>query len=156
MTQIQTLYYLQNAGSRNMAVDGTVQKIFDLSHETFRSRNIFSMELYIESPSSLRRYENFWNLNSALLNGMTFTVTSQEKTFQAEPLNTTRDLLQLFETASIVDRTIDPTKQILRARFAVGNGGLVLNENNVFEASVDDDLTNVGFISIGLKAITLT
>lgn len=157
MTQIQTLYYLKNAGSRNMAVDGSLTPVvFDVSAESFNTMNVFSLELYIESSSSLRKYENFWNLGSALTNGITLNVTTQQKTFQAEPLKTTRDILQLFETASIIDRSIDPTKQSLRASFKIGNQGLVLSDFNIFEATVNDDMRNVGFLSIGLKAITLT
>ena len=158
MSQVLAHYYLRNAGSLNMAVDGSsTPVVFSLDYASFKTLNIFSIEMYLEATGNVKSYDSFWTL-PGLATGIEVTASTQQETFNSRVLQTTRDIFEVFDPPlDIKTKSIDPTKESLRASFSVISGGLVLSENNNndFTVTINDDLTALDKLSFAVKGIIL-
>lgn len=156
MSQIQTRYFLQNNGSNNMAVDGSVNPVtFDLSHVTLRTFKITLVTIYIEGPANFISYNDFWNVPGPLANGLAMNVSSQLATYMFPPINDTRDLFELADRSTFIDRTINPARSSFRCGLEMYDGSLVLGKDDTFTALVQDDLSDLDYLSVSVKGIAL-
>lgn len=159
MTQILGHYFLQNAGSTNMAVDGSVTPVlFDISNIPFRTFSVTSMHLYVEGKGDIQGYDNFWTLPNALANGFAVTATVQNQTFTGDTFNTTRDILTDMDSMPMmIKRDIEGNKNSIRTEFKVDSGGLILSQasGNQFSITIQDDLSDLSFMSFAVKGIVL-
>lgn len=158
MPQAFTIRALENGGSRNLAVDGSVTPVvFDLDLTGLDAITIFDYEIYIESLGNPIDPKAFFTLGAALPVGFKFEGSTQGTTFENELIQTTRDLLFSFSTGQEFRKRNTNNSignyNIFQGGRIVNNNGLVLSSrtSDYLRVTINDDLTGIDYMAISLQ-----
>ena len=153
MTAILERFALENAGSPNMAVDGSGGSIpFTIDLSSIRGFDIRVIELYIEDSGVVNNYLGFMS-GSALGTGVDFSTTSQARAFSASTIKSNRDLIRLFgNNAKFSLRDIGNRNSFI-GTFIVPPGGLVLSPTDTIVTTIADDLKVLEFMSLVVTGV---